>query len=252
MGTDLMSPPTAQDRALALAVLGKRTPDEIHQQAASSAPRFGLRLDVDRGYSATLPGAGALYRGVEITDAAADPDTLEQRKAALAERYAMLMQPGEETELHQELAYLDVSTARRGEGEGDSDARLKVYTDLLSRYPRDVALAAARGWPKHHAERGKWWPTVAELTRMLEHAVAERRAIIQALRSPPRGPRYSGLRTRTKPVDPGFRCAAVPLERRKELAKSLDGFLAHNKAILARERAERTKFDDGTKDEQTE
>lgn len=242
MGTDLVALPTPEERQLAVAALAEATPDENHTRAVSAAQRFGLRLDVDRGYSASLPGAAWLFRSVDVVDEG-DAGTLAQRKAALAERYELLLQPAAEEELHVELVQLDVSTAKRGEGEGDSDARLYVYTDLLRRYPRDVALAVVRGWPKHHAELGRWWPTVSELHMLLEHAVSERRAVIRALRGPQSGARYSGIRTAARPQKSGFRRPRAPeAERRQQVLELERDWLNRARADLAAERAAKRKF----------
>ena len=87
------------------------------------------------------------------------------------------LKPLPEKDLRQELAALDVKTAKRGETQKELRLRLEIFTAELRKYPGDVVRDALRGW------RGVFFPAWAELRDAIEgdRRALERRQRIAAL-----------------------------------------------------------------------
>jgi len=92
---------------------------------------------------------------------------------------ATTLLPAPERLIKRELARLQLSTKSRASCEDDLVGVLQLLAEACSQYPGDVVTAALRGW----ARRETFVPSVAELSTELEGIAANRRALLDALRS---------------------------------------------------------------------
>lgn len=77
-----------------------------------------------------------------------------------------------------ELSALEAATVQAKRSDTSFEMRARVYTQILSEYPADIARAACRSW----RSREKWWPTEAELRAEMRPHAARREAMLSAVR----------------------------------------------------------------------
>lgn len=125
----------------------------------SSYGSHGFECSVVAEYVATGPVDGdVLTRAIELVEA-----TLMRAPDAL---------------LLQALTKVEVSMIQRHQGDVDLEFRTEVLLEDLSRYPADVALDALDHWRRTE----KYFPTIAELSLLMDGWTRMRRARLNALR----------------------------------------------------------------------
>ena len=168
----------AEEIAVALAKVHPRKTD---REVQSQMQRHGLSLRVEtRTLFPTGPNGENLPMRTQALWAACSTlkplDQIDTRKAL--EDFDRFMMPAPEEMLIGWLGRLSVMTVPRKMSEFDGEILIETYVDLLKHYPADVVYHAL------FKEIWKFWPTWAELSKVVEPLASHRLAMREALQRP--------------------------------------------------------------------
>lgn len=97
--------------------------------------------------------------------------------AVARELVAHTLLPAAQNIIVSELARMRMMTKARPEAEGDLRLLGAGFAEEIRKYPSDVIRGACRKWSRTE----KWWPSLAELTALLDRAVARRKFLEEAM-----------------------------------------------------------------------
>lgn len=91
--------------------------------------------------------------------------------------YGSISAPLEPEDAIRELLATRVLCVRRSEDQTDWELTLDAWLNQLEHYPADIAMWGLRFWARNE----KFWPSWAELKRLLDHKLERRKALVDAL-----------------------------------------------------------------------
>jgi hypothetical protein len=126
-----------------------------------------------------FPTTGGYYARVEGVDIAGLTG-LTKAQAIDAVESAMTPQTVEGCE--ELVATLHAVTARRGDDEAGLSVAMTLYAGCLAQYPADIAKAVCMSFALRKA-KPNWFPTLSEINDACERETAQRKALLNALKS---------------------------------------------------------------------